>query len=55
MLRVYVSIHKEFLRNLDEIMQNNFPLKSSFGKTKYIFEQSILAVMVILMIGFQIL
>ena len=48
------SIHKEFIRNLDGILQNDFHLKS-FEKTKYIFEQSISDVMVILMIGFKIL
>ena len=32
----------EFIRNLDWILQNNFHLKSSFDKTKYIFDQSIL-------------
>ena len=37
----YSSIFKEFIRNLDGILQNNFHLKSSFDKTKYIFDQSI--------------
>ena len=55
MLRVYISIHNEFIRNLDGILQNDFPLKLSFEKTKYIFEQSISDVKVILMIGFQII
>ena len=38
MLRVYRSIRKEFIRNIDGILQNNFHLKSSFDKTKYIFD-----------------
>ena len=29
------------VNNLDGILQNNFHLKLSFGKTKYIFDQSI--------------
>ena len=37
----YRSIRKEFIRNLNGILQNNFHLKSSFNKTKYIFDQSI--------------
>ena len=37
----YSSIRKEFIRNLNGILQNNFHLKSSFDKTKYIFDQSI--------------
>ena len=31
------SIQKEFISNLDGILQNDFHLKSSFDKTKYIF------------------
>ena len=31
----------KFIRNLDGILQNDFHLKSSFDKTKYIFDQSI--------------
>ena len=38
----YSSICKEFIRNLDGFLQNDFHLKSSFDKTKYIFDQSIL-------------
>ena len=34
-------IRKEFIRNLDGILQNDNHLKSSFDKTKYIFDQSI--------------
>ena len=37
----YSIIHKEFIRNLDGFLQNDFHLKSSFDKTKYIFDQSI--------------
>ena len=37
----YSSIRKIFIRNLDGILQNDFHLKSSFDKTKYIFDQSI--------------
>ena len=37
----YSSIRRELIRNLDEILQNDFHLKSSFDKTKYIFDQSI--------------
>ena len=37
----YSSIHKEFIRNLEGFLQNDFHLKSSFDKTKYIFDQSI--------------
>ena len=29
----YSSIHKEFIRDLDGILQNNFHLKLSFDKT----------------------
>ena len=35
------GICKEFIRNLDGILQNDFHLKSSFDKTKYIFDQCI--------------
>ena len=38
MLRVSSSIR---IRNLDGFLQNDFHLKSSFDKTKYIFDQSI--------------
>ena len=31
------SIQKEFISTLDGILQNDFHLKSSFDKTKYIF------------------
>ena len=41
MLRIYSSIRKEFIKNLDGFLQNDFHLKSSFDKTKYIFDQSI--------------
>ena len=34
----YSSIRKEFIRNLEGFLQNDFHLKSSFDKTKYIFE-----------------
>ena len=37
----YSSIHKEFIKNLDGFLQNDFHLKSSFDKTKYIFDRSI--------------
>ena len=37
----YSSICKEFIGNLDGFLQNDFHLKSSFDKTKYIFDQSI--------------
>ena len=37
----YSSIHKEFIKNLVVFLQNDFHLKSSFDKTKYIFDQSI--------------
>ena len=38
----YRSIRREFIKNLDGFLQNdNFHLKSSFDKTKYIFDQSI--------------
>ena len=37
----YSSIHKEFIINLNGISANNFYLKSSFNKTKSIFDQSI--------------
>ena len=39
----YSSIHKEFIKDLDGFLQNDFHLKSSFDKTKYvyIFDQSI--------------
>ena len=34
------SIRKEFISNLDGILQNNIHQKSSFDKTKYIFDQN---------------
>ena len=37
----YSSIRKEFIKNLDGVLQNDVHLKSSFDKTKYIFDQSI--------------
>ena len=37
----YSSIRKEFIGNIDGFLQNDFHLKSSFDKTKYIFDQSI--------------
>ena len=37
----YISIHKDSIRNLDGILQNDFHLKSSFDTSKYIFYQSI--------------
>ena len=57
MLRVYTctcsSIRKEFIKNLDEFLQNDFHLKSSFDKTKYNFDQSIWECNGHLIIGFQ--
>ena len=35
-----VAFRKEFIKSL-EFLQNDFLLKSSFDKTKYIFDQSI--------------
>ena len=37
----YSSICKEFIKSLNEFLQNDFLLKSSFDKIKYIFDQSI--------------
>ena len=37
----YSSIHKEFIRNLDVILQNDFHLKLSFDKTKSFFDQTV--------------
>ena len=37
----YSSIRKEFIKNLNGFLQNDFHLMSSFDKTKYIFDQSI--------------
>ena len=37
----YSSIRKEFIKNYVEFLQNDFHLKSSFDKTKYVFDQSI--------------
>ena len=37
----YIDICEEFIRNLDGILQNDFHLRSSFNKIKYIFDQSI--------------
>ena len=37
-----IALVRRFISNLDRILQNNFHLKSSFDKTKYIFDQSIL-------------
>ena len=51
----YSSIHKEFIRNFDGFLQNNFHLKSLFDKTRYISIKVFGNIMVILMIGFQIL
>ena len=36
-----VALIKKFIRNLDGFLRNDFHLKSSFDKTKYIFDQSI--------------
>ena len=36
-----IHIHKEFIKDLDGFLQHDFHLKSSFDKTKYIFDQSI--------------
>ena len=36
----YSSSHKEFISNFDGILQNDFHVKSSFDKTKYIFDQN---------------
>ena len=55
-LRIYSSIHKEFISNSDGILQDNFHLKSSFYKTKYILTRVFGNVMVInFIVGFQIL
>ena len=35
------SICKEFISNIDGTLQNDFHLKPSFDKTKYIFDQCI--------------
>ena len=35
-------VRPSFITNLDEFLQNDFHLKSSFDKTKHIFDQSIL-------------
>ena len=51
----YSGICKEFIRNLDGILQNVFHLKSSLDKTKYILIRVFGNVVVILIIGFQIL
>ena len=37
----YIKIHNEFICTLNWILQNDFHLKSSFDKGKYIFDQSI--------------
>ena len=37
----YSNIHKEFIRYLEGFLQNEFCLKSSFNKAKYIFDQNI--------------
>ena len=37
----YSSIRKEFIKNLDGFLQYDFHLKSSFDKTKFIFDQGI--------------
>ena len=37
----YSGICEEFSRNFEGFLQNDFHLKSSFDKTKYIFDQSI--------------
>ena len=39
-LNFYTRIPKEFICNLDGILQNDFHLKSSFDKAGYIFGQS---------------
>ena len=47
------SIHKEFISNFDRTLQNGFHLRSSFDKTKYIFDKKVFGnVLVILIIGF---
>ena len=52
----YSSIRKEFIKNLDGFLQNDFHLKLSFDKTINTFLIRVFGnVMVILMIGFQIL
>ena len=51
----YGSICDEFISNLNGILQNDFHLKSSFDKTKYIFDQSIWKCNVSLNHCFQIL
>ena len=50
-----VAFVKNILINLDGISQINFYLKSSFYKTKYIFDQVYGNVMATLIIRFQIL
>ena len=52
---VYSSIHKEFISNFDGILQNDFYQKSSFDRTKYIFDQSIWKCNDHLIIDFQII
>ena len=37
----YSSICEEFISNFDRILQNDFLVKSSFDKAKYVFDQSI--------------
>ena len=37
----YSSIRKKLIKSLDGFLQNDFHLKSSFDKTKYIFDESI--------------
>ena len=37
----YSGICKEFIGNLDGILQNDFHLELSFDKTNYTFDQSI--------------
>ena len=46
------SICKEFISNFDGILQNDFHLKLSFDKIKYVSDQSIMNLMVILIFGF---
>ena len=38
---IVVFVTLEFIGNLDGFLQNDFHLKSSFDKIKYIFDQSI--------------
>ena len=51
----YSNIHKEFISNLDGILQNNFHLKSSLTKLNTFLTRVFGSVVVILIIDLQIL